>query len=161
MFTSDFAEDFSGLSQGQILQLEKKGILTPSRQRGLKYYSFNDIYVLKTIRILRREGIKHLKIENAFEYLRTISPEDSLSSFVLLHDFKEVYSVIDGRKLQASRYGQLVLESVLDLIAVGSELEATRKVMAHFVKEIKRASQAAQKGKIVTYSPEDIQRLTA
>lgn len=162
MFTSDFAEAFSGLSSSQIKRLEVEGLLKPEKSRGVKYYTYGDIYILRVVKILLRAGIKSFKIESAFQYLRDLKPEDPLSSFVLLHDNNEVYTVIDLSKLiQASTWGQLMLDNVPQLIAVGSELEQTRQKMNNYVADLKQAASKASKAKSKIYSADDLDRLFA
>jgi DNA-binding transcriptional MerR regulator len=162
MFTSDFASDFSGLSSRQILALEKTGVLMPCRERGIKYYTFGDIYVLRVFRILQRLGIRHPKIKNAFQYLRELKPEDPLSSFVLLHDGREVYSILDGKQLiSASQYGQRILEGVIQLEAIGSELELTRRALRRCVEDIHSRSAQERKAKRKSYSSDDLDQLFA
>ncbi len=139
MFTADFASDFSGLTEKQIYQLEKKGFLKPQRQHGLKYYTFGDIYVLRVIRILKRQGIRPLKVADAFTSLRQLDSERPLSAFILLHDGKEVYTIEDDLTLIVSRYGQLVMDDVLQLEAIGSELERTRLAMRRFLEDVRQA----------------------
>jgi DNA-binding transcriptional MerR regulator len=163
MFTSDFAEAFSGLSSSQIKRLEDSGLLKPERSRGVKYYTYGDIYILRVIKILLREGLKNFTIESAFQYLRDLKPEDPLSSFVLLHDNKDVYTVIDGTQflVQASTWGQMMLNDVPQVFAVGSELEQTRLKMNSYVASLKTAAQQAKTAKAKVYAVDDLDRLFA
>jgi len=148
MFTTDFAEDFSGLTARQILALEKKAILVPERQYGQKYYSYNDIYILRMIKLLKRDGIHLKKIEMAYEYLRTLKPEDPLSSFTILHDRKEVYEASTELTVIASKWGQLTIPGVLTLYSVGSELETTRLSMNHYVNALLKSKKDYETGKV-------------
>lgn len=150
MFTSDFAADFSGLTIGQIKTLEEKGLLFPIKQGRSKYYGYGDIYILRIFKILRRSGIHYANISAAYEYLKDLRADQPLSSFILLHDKKEVYTVIDGNNIKASRYGQMILKGTLKLIAVGSELEEMRRRMNHYVLDLKRKSKQTHSLKTVS-----------
>jgi len=186
MFTIDFAEDFSGLSSSQIKRLEDKGVITPEKIRGAKYYNYSDIYVLRLVRILRSNKIKATNISSAFEYLRNLGPDQPLSSYVLLHDSKYVYTVIDGKTLMdseeqkklintskwgqlilkekvinASQWGQLVLDGIIELQAVGTELEKTRCRMNQYVSKLKKDSEKALKAKKKIYSIDELNQLLA
>jgi len=95
MWLIDFAEDFSGLKSHQIYRLVHKGILRPSKNKNAYYFSYTDIYVLRIFRILKREGLSHLDISNAYEYLNELDPNKPLSSFSLFHDSKSVITIMD------------------------------------------------------------------
>lgn len=159
MFTSDFAEDFSGLSLSQIKSLEDKGILEPVKKGRSKYYGYGDIYILRIFKILKRQGVQHANIRNAYEYLRTLNPEQSLSSFLLLHDRKHVYTVIDGNHLNASKFGQMILNGTIKMIAVGSELEQMRCQMNEYVETLHK--KADQPVRLKKFASSDLAKLLA
>ena len=161
MFTSDFAEDFSGLSQKQIRSLEKAGALTPIREHGCKYYNYTDICILKTAKILKRNGIKPSTIKNALEYLQDLDIQQPLTSFILLHDRQSVYALLENRKVNASKWGQMVLDGTIETIALGSELEHTRQAMRNYVSEMSRRINDKSPQKVVQYSPEKLKKLMA
>lgn len=134
----DYAEDFSGLSQAQIRNLVKKEILKPKKQNNAFYFSYTDIYILRIFRILRRCGLKHLSISSAFDYLKQVSPQQVLSSYALFHNSVDVFTIMDCTQyyVMASQGGQLILPETLQIISVGSELEAIRKSMQREEKRI-------------------------
>jgi len=161
MFTVDYAADFSGLTEKRISTLEKKGILSPEKHARARYYSYGDIYILRVVRILRASGIHLSNIEAAYEYLKALKPDQPLTSFILLHDGKEVYALLDGNTVSATRFGQMILEGTVKMIAVGSELEALRLKMNGYVDNLKKASQELKKKKLQRYSAEDLSKLLA
>ena len=142
MWTLDFASDFSGLSGFQIRNLEKKEILSPTRANGCKHYTFQDVLILRLIRILKAEGIHYSRITNAFEYLRHWDPEKPLSSYVLVHDKRDVFSLMDAGPVNATQFGQIYLQGIKNLHAIGSALERTRKAMLSCQKEWLHRSQS-------------------
>lgn len=161
MFTVDFASDFSGLSESKISTLEKKGILKPEKHGRSRYYTYADIYILRIFKILLSLGIKNVDISAAYEYLKDLRPDQPLSSFSLLHDQKKVYAILDSRELvNASAWGQRILEGTIQLEAIGSELERLRKGINSYVTGLKRsAAHAKRTGKVVT--SEDLEKLLA
>jgi DNA-binding transcriptional MerR regulator len=135
----DFAEDFSGLKSHQIRRLIQKKILHPVKNQNAYYFSYTDIYVLRIFRILKREGLSHLDISNAYEYLNEIESDKPLSSFSLFHDGKSVITIMDTSEyyINASKHGQLNLPFV-KVHSIGSELESIRRVMKKEEVHLKR-----------------------
>lgn len=161
MFTLDFAEDFSGLSEAQIARLERLGILQPKKQRGAKYYTYGDIYILRVHRILLEQGLKPSKISDALEYLRGLKPDQPLSSFVLLFNNKDVFTIIDGNEIAASKWGQMLLKGTVEMIALGSELESLRRKMNSYVNGVKQDAESARKAKGKIYKIDQLDKLFA
>jgi DNA-binding transcriptional MerR regulator len=130
MWLIDFAEDFSGLKSNQIHRLVHKGILRPSKSKNAYYFSYTDIYVLRIFRILKREGLSHLDISNAYEYLKEVDSTKPLSSFSLFHDGTSVITIMDPveYRINASKHGQLNLP-VREIKSIGPELEGLRCAM--------------------------------
>jgi DNA-binding transcriptional MerR regulator len=163
MWPTEFAEDFSGLTAKQIRELEKLRILTPKRDGRAKYYQYSDILILRIIRILKREGIRYNKSRDAYSFLRNLKTSQPLTSYVILHDKQEIYTVVDGNLLIASKGGQHQIPEVIEpiLLAVGTELESTRKAVQRIEHEMRTAQHQIQNGEIYTYSNEELSRLLA
>lgn len=146
MFTVDFAADFSGLSESRISALEKKGILKPERHGRSRYYTYPDIYVLRIFKILLGLGIRNVDISAAYEYLKDLKPDQPLSSFSLLHDNRKIYAILDSKELvNASAWGQRILEGTIQLEAIGSELERLRKGINDYVSGVKKTAARVRK----------------
>jgi hypothetical protein len=131
MWLIDYAEDFSTLKQAQIYALVKKNILKPEKKSGVYYFSYTDIYVLRIFKILKREGLSHLNIENAYGYLVNLDENKPLSSYALLHDGISVYTIqdLDYYLINASKGGQLTLPDCIKFQSIGTELDALRQRM--------------------------------
>jgi DNA-binding transcriptional MerR regulator len=138
MWLIDYAEDFSTLKQSQIYTLIKKNILKPEKKSGVYYFSYTDIYVLRIFRILKREGLSHLNIENAYGYLVNLKEDEPLSAYVLFHDGNSVYTIenLHSYLINASKGGQLTLPDCIQVQAIGSELDALRQRMNQEKKEL-------------------------
>lgn len=149
MWLIDFAEDFSGLKSHQIHRLVHKGILRPSKNKNAYYFSYTDIYVLRIFRILKREGLSHLDISNAYEYLNELDPNKPLSSFSLFHDSKSVITIMDTTEyyINASKHGQLNLP-VLKVNSIGSELEGLRCAMIKEKKHLEKLAHLTHKNTV-------------
>lgn len=165
MWTLDFAEDFSGLSTSQIHRLEQKGIITPVKRRGAKYYEFGDIYVLRLYRLLRRAGIAYTNITHAFEYLKQLGNETPLSSFLLGYDNKHVFTYFHPGLVNATQGGQIILDGTLPVLSVGTELEGVRLRMQREAKSLKRSTVKAvkekEKGLLKSYTKDTLNQLLA
>lgn len=163
MWPTEFVEDFSGLNAKQIRELEKLDILSPKHEGKAKYYSYSDILILRVIRILKRYGIRYNKSRDAYKYLRELKPSQSLTSFVILHDKREVYSVVDGDLLIPSKGGQHVIPDVVKphLLAVGSELDSTRKAIRRLEQQVRTAKRQIERGEIYIYSDEELNKFLA
>jgi DNA-binding transcriptional MerR regulator len=161
MFTVDFAADFSGLTEARINALEKKGILSPEKHSRSRYYTYGDIYILRIVKILRLSGIRLANIEAAYAYLKGLKPDQPLTSFILLHDGNEVYALVDGNTVSATRYGQMIIKGTIKMIAVGSELESLRRKMNRYVDSVKKSASDLKKKALKRYSVEDLSKLLA
>ncbi len=164
MYPLDMVSSFTGLSEKQIYKLEKDGVITPDKSSGMKYYSFANIHVLKLIAILKREGISYKNIFKAYDCLKDLKPERTLSAFILYHDGKEILDFTDDLGIIASKYGQTVdnkfMRSLNHVkpVAVGSELDATRKRILNFTDALKKRRKDVQKtGKV--YDLDEINHL--
>lgn len=164
MYPLDMVSSFTGLSEKQIYRFEKEGILNPKRRSGMKYYSFTDIYVLKLAAILKLNGIPFNNIAKAYDCLKSLKPDRSLSAFTLYHDGKEILDFTDDLTIIASKYGQIVDgKFMLSLghvrqVAVGTELDAIRRRVLDFTSALKRRRQEVQK-KGKAYSLDEIRDL--
>jgi hypothetical protein len=138
MWLIDYAEDFSTLKQAQIYALVKKNILKPEKKSGVYYFSYTDIYVLRIFKILKREGLSHLNIENAYGYLANLKEDEPLSSYILFHDGSSVYTIetLHTYLINASKGGQLTLPELIKVQAIGSELDAIRQRMNQEKKDL-------------------------
>jgi DNA-binding transcriptional MerR regulator len=161
MFTIDFAADFSGIPESQIASLEKKGILNPEKHGRSKHYRYGDIYTLRLVGLFRKAGIKLCHIEAAYEYLSELKPDQTLTSFILLHDGKEVFAVVDGNTLSASRFGQRIFDGTIQMLAVGMELEQLRLNMNAYVIDLKDSAEKLKKQKLKRFSSADLSKLLA
>jgi DNA-binding transcriptional MerR regulator len=164
MYPLDFVESFTGLSASQIRDLEKKGILHPKKEKGMKFYGFVEIYILKMTAILQKQGIRLEKISRAYDCLKNLKPDKPLSSFILFHNGKEVFDLTDDPVIIASRYGQIasrdLLGATLQPVAIGSQLEATRRNIMSWTQEIKRREKEVKKQDKL-YTIDDVGQLFA
>jgi len=158
MWSLDFTEDFTLLPAKVIKDLEAQGVVTPQEPHGERYYSFQDILILRTIALLQKTRIDWHAIGNTLDYLKTVRPNTPLSSFVLLHDGKHVYTILDGNQIRTSQWGQRILEDTIQLFALGSELERTRQAIRRYEQKILKR-QRAKTAKV--YSPDEWQALLA
>jgi DNA-binding transcriptional MerR regulator len=129
MFPLEFIMSHTELSERSVLRFERLCGLTPSKQGGLKYYTLSDLIVFKMMAILKRNGLTLDSIEKAVDCLRNLKPEQSLSALVLYHDGHSVYDLTEVPPINASRSGQVVMPSVMNLtaLAMGTELDSVRK----------------------------------
>ena len=164
MYPLDFVESFTGLSSHQIKRLESEGVIIPQKKSGMKYYSFTDIYVLRTIQILLREGIKPRKIRFAYECLQSLKPDRPLSSFILFHNGREILDFTDDPKIIASRYGQIVQQTLIEpsikTVSIGTELDRTRRRVLEYKDSLERRSEDVKKSR-KTYGIDELAKLLA
>lgn len=164
MYPLDFVESFTGLSSSQIKRLENEGVVIPQRVSGMKYYSFTDVYVMRTTEILLREGIKPHKISRAYDCLKNLKPDKPLSSFILFHDGKEILDFTDNPKIIASRYGQIVQEDLINAsvraVAIGTELDSTRRKILKYKQGLEDRAIDVKKTR-KTYKIDDLKKLFA
>ncbi|HEY9687942.1 MAG TPA: MerR family transcriptional regulator [Coleofasciculaceae cyanobacterium] len=164
MYSLDIVVSMTGLSERQIHQLEKDGIVSPQKLSGMKYYSFTDIYIFKLTSIMKREGIPFRNIRQAYDCLRNLKPGRKLSAFSLYHDGKQVLDFTDNVAIIASKYGQTVdgkfMLSVghIEQLSLGTELDRTREKILDISAGLKRRRTEVKKlGKV--YSRDEIRGL--
>lgn len=149
MWLIDYAEDFSKLTQAQIYSLVKKGILLPQKKHHAFYFSFQDIMIMRTFKLLKANGLSYLNVEKAYEYLRTLKEDEPLTSFVLYHDKKDVYTKNEREQmLNATKQGQLVLAEAMQLLPLGMALEETRVSMWQVSKRLVQMNEQSFKESI-------------
>jgi DNA-binding transcriptional MerR regulator len=149
MWLMDYAEDFSLLKADQIRQLIKKGILNPAKEKGAYQFSFQDVLIMRTFKLLRANGVSYLNATRAYDYLRTWPPEESLTSLQLYHDEKEVYVYNEtDQAVNATRYGQLALPQVKNLLQLSAALEETRRAMLSEAKHLRQLAQKIPKNTV-------------
>jgi len=157
MYTLDFACAIADLKEDYIRKIEESGAIQVKKIRGMKYYDFRDIYILKIASVLKREGVKFSKITNAFDCLKSLKPEKPLSAFTLFHNGKEVLDLTDDPSIIASRYGQIVekklLGNTIKAVAIGSELDLTKRQMIEAERFLKlRAKEVKKQSNVHTLS---------
>ena len=164
MYSLDLVVSMTGLSERQILQLEKDDIVTPKRESGQKYYSFTDIYIFKLTAVMKQERIPSKNIQKAYDCLKKLKPGRKLSEFSLYHDGKEVLDFTDNIAIIASKYGQIVdkdfMESLKHVkqLSIGFALDETRRKVLDFSAALKqRKAEVKKNGRV--YSRDEIREL--
>ena len=142
MYPIDFVVSFSGLTEGKIKTLETKGIVKPVKKGGIKYYPYQDICVLRVMKILREKGLSLKNIEIAYEFLKGLKEDKELSGLILFHDGKKIYDLTDDPAIIATQYGQIVnpqlLESRIQPVLVGPIMEKTRRKIVEYSQDLDR-----------------------
>lgn len=148
MFDLDFTSTLSGLSESRIRRFEKEGLFQPTREHGMKYYTLQDIIAFKLIAVMIRDGLPLKNIECAIRYLKSLKPDQPLTSLVLYHNRKHVLDLTDHPTFNASMEGQTLLKEVAEhyyQAGVGTELEGTRKRVKSSITKFKRRKIEAKK----------------
>ena len=147
----EFVSSLCKLSEEQIRNIEKKKIIIPKKIGGMKYYSFQDIYVLKIISYLSRRKFTLNKIDIAIKCLRDIKPEKDLSALTLFHTEKEILDLTDDPAIITTKYAQIVnkdlVKNSIRRIAIGSVLDETRVELIDFVKILKEREKEIKNAK--------------
>ena len=137
-FQLDLASDFTGLSEGEIRGLRQSGIVTPQKTTEGYKYSFQDLLMLRLIRLLKQYGVKLKNIKRAHQYLGGLDPSKRLANFKLYirTDSKQILYLGENPQentmVALDQFGQLMATNVLAIIPVGEQLESLRKNVISF-----------------------------
>jgi DNA-binding transcriptional MerR regulator len=150
-FSLDMAADLSGLDKSEIKRLRNYGIVSPPRTKQGFAYTFANLLMLRLIKQLRLNDVNLKDIRNAHEYLSELDPNKNLREFKLYirTDSKEI--VYFGEKpdnrhalINASKFGQLLLDGLLVVIPVGKQLEQVRQNVIDFDRELDQSMRSTK-----------------
>ncbi|MFZ5897606.1 MAG: MerR family transcriptional regulator [Bacillota bacterium] len=118
----------TGLSTRQLGYWDETGLISPSVQRAngpgnIRYYSFQDIVVLKAAKRLRDSGIPLSKIRKAIAYLQSELPNTPISQHCFITDGKNIFKLTNDPKyiVDLTKGGQVTWN--LDMDAIVKETE--------------------------------------
>ncbi len=141
-FSQDIVLDLTGLSASRLRSYRESGIVKPKKAEQSFQYSFQDVLTLKLIKQLILRDVKPMYIKNASRYFDDIDPSKSLLHYKLYFrdDTKEIIYFGDepGQMINASQFGQLILDGVALILPIGEELEKVRVHIIDFDQSIRR-----------------------
>ncbi len=141
-FSQDMVLDLTGLSPSQLRSYRESSAVKPQKTEQGYQYSFQDVLTLKLVKQLTRRNVKPAHIKNASKYFDDIDPFKSLLQYKLYlrDDSKEIIYFGDkpGQLINASKWGQLLIDGVLLVLPIGEELEPVRQQVIDFDAIIQR-----------------------
>jgi DNA-binding transcriptional MerR regulator len=141
-FSQDFVLDFTGLKISQLRGYREAGVVKPPKKQQGYEYSFRDVLTLKLVHQLTVYGVKPINIKNASSYLGKINPEKSLlhHKLYIRSDTKEIifFGTKTKHAINASKFGQLLVDGVLLILPVGEQLEKVRIHIVDFDRNVQR-----------------------
>ena len=131
-FALDMASEFTGLSKGEIRWLIQTGILSPSKENGAYCYSFQELIMLRLVKLLKLYRVEVKNIKQAKKYLKSIDESKDLTKIQLYlrtdtnHILYLGEQPDEGVLVNTNQYGQLVQKNCLSILPVGRDLEHMR-----------------------------------
>lgn len=143
-FSLEMAAEFTGLRSHEIDWLRKTRVVTPLKRGHSFLYVFQDLLMLRLVRLLKMLGVRLRNVRKASDYLREFDASRKLTNLEIFIDKSKKTLLYLGEDpdpnlvVSLSEHGQIQGRPLIWILPIGRALEEMRRNVTRYDNTLSR-----------------------